>query len=77
MGSGIAQLAASAALPTVLYEPDGGVLEKAKKTVDSNLRFLVEKGKCFPQHVIRFHRFHRTITSFAPFLRIAKSINAT
>ncbi len=45
MGSGIAQLAASAALPTVLYEPDGGVLEKAKKTVDSNLRFLVEKGK--------------------------------
>jgi len=45
MGSGIAQLAASAALPTVLYEPDGGVLEKAKKTVDSNLRLLVEKGK--------------------------------
>ena len=45
MGTGIAQLAASAALPTVLYEPDRRVLEKAKKTIDSNLRFLVEKGK--------------------------------
>ena len=45
MGTGIAQLAARAALPTVLYEPAGRVLEKAKKTVDSNLRFLVEKGK--------------------------------
>ena len=45
MGTGIAQLAASAALPTVLYELDKGVLEKARKTIDSNLRLLVEKGK--------------------------------
>jgi 3-hydroxybutyryl-CoA dehydrogenase len=45
MGTGIAQLAASSALPTILYELDMGILEKAKKTIDSNLQLLVEKGK--------------------------------
>ncbi len=45
MGTGIAQLAASSALPAILYELDRGVLEKAKKTIDSNLQLLVEKGK--------------------------------
>ena len=48
MGTGIAQLAASSALPTILYELDSGVLEKAKKTIDSNLQLLVEKGKITP-----------------------------
>src|SRR5436190_16043927 len=45
MGTGIAQLAASSALPTILYELNGEVLEKARKTIDSNLQLLVEKGK--------------------------------
>ena len=45
MGTGIAQLAASSALPTILYELNSGALEKAKKTIDSNLESLVEKGK--------------------------------
>ena len=45
VGSGIAQLAASSALPAILYELDSGVLEKAKKTIDNNLQLLVEKGK--------------------------------
>ena len=48
MGTGIAQLAASSALPVILYELDSGVLEKAKKTIDSNLQLLVEKGKITP-----------------------------
>ena len=48
MGSGIAQLAASSALPAILYELDSGVLEKAKKTIDNNLQLLVEKGKINP-----------------------------
>ena len=45
MGTGIAQLAASSALPAILYELNSGALEKAKKTIDSNLELLVEKGK--------------------------------
>jgi len=48
MGTGIAQLAASSALPVILYELDSRVLEKAKKTIDSNLQLLVEKGKINP-----------------------------
>jgi len=48
MGSGIAQLAASSALPAILYELDSGVLEKAKKTIDNNLQLLVEKGRINP-----------------------------
>ena len=48
MGSGIAQLAASSALPAILYELDSGVLEKAKKTIDNNLQLLVEKSKINP-----------------------------
>jgi len=48
MGAGIAQLAASSALPAILYELDSGVLEKAKKTIDNNLQLLVEKGKINP-----------------------------
>jgi len=48
MGSGIAQLAASSALPAILYELNSGVLEKAKKTIDNNLQLLVEKGKINP-----------------------------
>src|SRR6478672_4387470 len=47
MGTGIAQLAASSALPTILYELNRGVLERAKKTIDSNLQLLVEKEKIF------------------------------
>jgi 3-hydroxybutyryl-CoA dehydrogenase len=45
MGSGIAQLAATSALPTILYEVNKEVLEKAKKTIDKNLQLRVEKGK--------------------------------
>ncbi len=48
MGTGIAQLAASSPLPAILYELDSGVLARAKKTIDSNLQLLVEKGKITP-----------------------------
>jgi 3-hydroxybutyryl-CoA dehydrogenase len=45
MGSGIAQLTASSAFPTILYDVNKVVLEKAKKTIDGNLKLLVEKNK--------------------------------
>ena len=45
MGSGIAQLVASSAFPTILYEVNGEVLGKARKTIDRNLQLLVEKDK--------------------------------
>lgn len=45
MGSGIAQVAASAAFHTILYEPDENVLEKAKNGMEKNLQLLVDKKK--------------------------------
>jgi 3-hydroxybutyryl-CoA dehydrogenase len=45
MGSGIAQVSAQAGFTTILYEPNPGVLEKAKAAIDKNLCSLVEKGK--------------------------------
>ena len=45
MGSGIAQLVASSAFSTILYEVNGEVLAKARKTIDRNLQLLVEKDK--------------------------------
>jgi 3-hydroxybutyryl-CoA dehydrogenase len=45
MGSGIAQLVATSALPVILYEVSGEVLAKARKTIDRNLQLLVEKDK--------------------------------
>ena len=45
MGSGIAQLVASSAFPTILYEVNGEVLGKARKTIDRNLQLLVDKDK--------------------------------
>lgn len=45
MGSGIAQLAASSGLPTILYEVNKEILEKAKTAIDRNLQSLVERSK--------------------------------
>lgn len=45
MGSGIAQVAAVAGLPVVLYELNTAVLEKARAGIAKNLQTLVEKGK--------------------------------
>jgi 3-hydroxybutyryl-CoA dehydrogenase len=45
MGSGIAQLAASAGLPVILYELNASVLENAKHLIHKNLDFLLNKGK--------------------------------
>ena len=45
MGSGIAQLTASSAFSTILYDVNKEVLEKSKKTIDGNLKLLVEKSK--------------------------------
>ena len=45
MGSGIAQVAAQSGFYTMLYELNDAVLEKAKKSIDSNLQLLVEKNK--------------------------------
>jgi 3-hydroxybutyryl-CoA dehydrogenase len=45
MGSGIAQVTASAGFTTTLYELNEPVLEKAKQQIQTNLAFLVSKGK--------------------------------
>jgi len=45
MGSGIAQVAATAGFTTILYEVNEIVLEKAKGSIAKNLLTAVEKGK--------------------------------
>jgi 3-hydroxybutyryl-CoA dehydrogenase len=45
MGSGIAQVTATAGYPTVLFDLNETVIENAKQSISKSLRFLVEKGK--------------------------------
>jgi 3-hydroxybutyryl-CoA dehydrogenase len=45
MGSGIAQVAATAGYHTVLYELNEAVLEKARSSMEKNLQSLVDKGR--------------------------------
>ena len=45
MGSGIAQVAATAGFYTILYEPDEKVLEKATTGIEKNLQAMVDKKK--------------------------------
>lgn len=49
MGSGITQVAAQSGYPTILYELNGEVLEKAKISINKNLQYLVDKGKISPE----------------------------
>jgi 3-hydroxybutyryl-CoA dehydrogenase len=49
MGSGIAQVTASAGYSTTLYELNGAVLEKAKQSIQSNLGYLVSREKISAQ----------------------------
>ena len=44
MGSGIAQVVATAGFPTVVREVSGEIVEKGLKNIDKNLGRLVEKG---------------------------------
>jgi UDP-glucose 6-dehydrogenase len=45
MGSGIAQVCASAGFETVLYEVNETVLDNAKLSIEKNLQISIEKGK--------------------------------
>jgi len=45
MGTGIAQVAATARESVILFDADKSALEKAKSNLDSTLRKLAEKGK--------------------------------
>ncbi len=45
MGSGIAQVIASAGYKTLLYELNNEVLDKAQTLIFKNLDMLIEKGK--------------------------------
>ncbi|MBA2500746.1 MAG: 3-hydroxybutyryl-CoA dehydrogenase [Chitinophagaceae bacterium] len=45
MGSGIAQVCATAGYKTILYELNEAVLEKAKASIDKGLKFLLSKNK--------------------------------
>lgn len=48
MGSGIAQVAAAAGHPTVLFDLNEAVLEKAQTAIQKNFNWLVEKQKLTP-----------------------------
>jgi 3-hydroxybutyryl-CoA dehydrogenase len=62
MGSGIAQLVATSAFSTILYEVNGEVLAKARKTIDRNLQLLVEKDKLTSEQKEKiFQSIHFTI----------------
>jgi len=45
MGCGIAQLAATSEFPTILYDVNEEIVEKAKTTIDRSLQSLVERSK--------------------------------
>jgi 3-hydroxybutyryl-CoA dehydrogenase len=61
MGSGIAQLSATAGFNTILYELNQDVLEKAKTSIEKNLQTLVEKKKITAEEKEKiFHKIHFT-----------------
>jgi 3-hydroxybutyryl-CoA dehydrogenase len=45
MGSGIAQVAAMAGYPTLLYDVDEKMVKKGRNAIEENLRVLVERNK--------------------------------
>ena len=45
MGSGIAQVAATAGHPTIIYDTNSAALDKAKANLSNSLNKLVEKQK--------------------------------
>jgi 3-hydroxybutyryl-CoA dehydrogenase len=45
MGSGIAQVTATAGFPTILFEVSAGVLQRAQEAIHGDLKKLVAKGK--------------------------------
>ncbi|HEX2608403.1 MAG TPA: 3-hydroxyacyl-CoA dehydrogenase NAD-binding domain-containing protein [Flavisolibacter sp.] len=49
MGSGIAQVSAMAGFPTVLYEPNESVLQKAGEKIKTTLQTLADRGKITPE----------------------------
>lgn len=45
MGSGITQVAAQSGFSTILFDVNEGILEFAKKSIQKNLQYLVDKNK--------------------------------
>ena len=45
MGAGIAQVVAQAQFQTILFDVNGAMLEKAKTQIETNLDFLINKGR--------------------------------
>ena len=45
MGSGIAQVTATAGLKTILYDLDEGLIQKTKSKLEKDLQTLVDKQK--------------------------------
>ncbi len=61
MGSGIAQVSATAGFNTILYELNQAVLEKAKMSIEKNLQTLAEKNKITLEEKEKiFQRVHFT-----------------
>jgi 3-hydroxybutyryl-CoA dehydrogenase len=48
MGSGIAQVAAQSGFETILFDVNGGIIQKAKLKIEQDLQTLVEKNKINP-----------------------------
>jgi 3-hydroxybutyryl-CoA dehydrogenase len=45
MGSGITQVAAQSGFSTILFDVNEGILENAKKSIQKNLQYLIDKNK--------------------------------
>jgi 3-hydroxybutyryl-CoA dehydrogenase len=60
MGSGIAQVCVTAGYHTILYDVDEKILKKAKSTIETNIKRLIEKGKIIAadtQEILRRIKF--------------------
>src|SRR3978361_1386134 len=61
MGSGIAQVSATAGFHTILYDVNKAMLEKAKAGIEENLQWLVSKNKMtLPDKALVYSRLRFT-----------------
>ncbi len=64
MGSGIAQLAATAGFNTLIYDVNEATLNNAKKLIDENLEGAVKRGKMQPDEKNEILKRIKTVNDF-------------
>lgn len=77
MGSGIAQIAATAGYETVIYDNNQGALEKAHKNLQGVLQKLAEKGKMTltdAENILGRIYFAKEMTAFADCSMVIEAI---